>query len=135
VALLTWSEKHSVGVRALDEEHQELYEAINELYAAVLQGEERSSTGLLLRQVVNRTRAHFSSEEAMLAATSYPELAAHSLKHQFLLGEVEELAARFEQGGFTLNDESLNFLRYWFNAHIHNDDLCYGPWLKAHGVR
>ncbi len=135
MALLIWSEEHSVGVRALDDEHEKLYEAINELHDAVVQGKERSHTGLLLRQVVSRARAHFRSEEAMLAAASYPELASHSLKHQFLAGEVEELAARFEQDGFTLNDTSLKFLRYWFNDHLRNDDLCYGPWLNARGVR
>lgn len=135
MALLTWNDKHSVGVQALDGEHLELYEAINELYAAVLQGGERSLTGPRLHQVVNRTRAHFSSEEAMLAATNYPDLAAHRLKHQTLIAEIEELVTRFEHGDLTLNDRSLNFLGYWFNAHIQNDDLPYGPWLNAHGVR
>ena len=135
MALLTWNDKHSVGVQALDGEHLELYEAINELYAAVLQGGERSLTGPLLHQVVNRTRAHFSSEEAMLAATNYPDLAAHRLKHQTLVAEIEELVTRFEQDDLTLNDRSLNFLGYWFNAHTQNDDLPYGTWLNAHGVR
>jgi hemerythrin-like metal-binding protein len=131
---LNWNDEHSVGVRFLDEEHLELFRIINDLHSAVLQGEERSRIGLLLRQVEEYTRSHFSSEEAILAATNYPERDLHSLKHQFLVGEVEALVDRFEQGGFMLNDQSLNFLRYWFQDHLQNDDSCYGPWLKAHGV-
>jgi hemerythrin len=135
LALLTWDGKHSVGVQALDGEHLELYETINELYAAVLQSKERSQTAALLHKVVDCTRAHFASEEAMLATAHYPELAAHRLKHQSLLTELGELVTRFEHGDITLNDKSLNFLRYWFNAHIQHDDVPYGTWLNAHGVR
>ena len=89
----------------------------------------------VLRQVAERARAHFSSEEAMLASTNYPGLAAHKLKHQTLIVEIEELLTRFDNGDLTLNDRSLNFLGYWFNAHTEHDDLPYGVWLNAHGVR
>lgn len=134
MALLTWNSKHSVGVQAMDGEHMRMYDAINDLYAAVLECKQRSEIGPLLHNVVNCTRAHFSSEEAILEATKYPELAAHKLKHEFLLAEVEKLVARFDLGDLTLSGPSLNFLRYWMNAHIQNDDLCYGVWLNAHGV-
>jgi len=135
LALLSWNDKHSVGVQALDGEHLELYETINDLHDAVLQGKERSQTGALLRRVKDSARAHFSSEEAILASTNYPGLAAHKLKHQVLVAEIEELLARFENGDLSLNDRSLNFLGYWFNAHTEHDDLPYGVWLNAHGVR
>ena len=135
MALLTWDDKHSVGVQALDGKHLELYETINDLHAAVLQGNDRIQTGALLRQVADRARAHFLSEEAMLASTNYPELAAHKRNHQTLIVEIEELIARFEHGNLTLNDRSLNFLVYWFNAHTEHDDLPYGVWLNAHGIR
>jgi hemerythrin len=135
VALLTWNDKHKLGVEAMDGEHLELYEAINELHDAVVQGVERNRTAELLHKVMERTRAHFASEEAVLASTKYPDLAAHRLKHQALVEEIEELAARFENGDVKLTGQSLNFLRYWFNAHIQNDDLPYGAWLLAHGVR
>lgn len=135
MALLTWDDKHSVGVQALDGEHLELYATINDLHDAVLQGNDRSQTAALLRQVADNARAHFLSEEAMLASTGYPGLAAHKLKHQVLVAEIEELLTRFENGDLTLNDRSLNFLGYWFNAHTEHDDLPYGAWLNAHGVR
>jgi hemerythrin-like metal-binding protein len=134
MTLLTWGSENSVGVQALDEEHLELFEVINALYVAVLSEHGREQTGVLLRRVLGCTRRHFSSEEAMLAAANYPELAEHSLKHQSLLAEVEELAARFEQDGLILNDQSLNFLHYWFNDHLQNDDLSYTAWLNTHGV-
>jgi hemerythrin len=78
-----------------------------------------------LHEVVIRSRAHFSSEEAMIAATHYPKLDTPSFQHQSLVQEIEEPVARFELCGLRLNEESLKFLRYWFNAHIQNDGLCY----------
>jgi hemerythrin-like metal-binding protein len=132
--LLSWNDDHAVGVPAMDDEHKRLYQAINELYAAVLEGEERGVTAHLLREVVHCTRQHFSSEEAILAASHYPELPEHSVQHQQLLAQVEELLGRHEQDGLTLTSKSLSFLRYWFDAHIHEDDQLYGAWLDAHEV-
>jgi hemerythrin len=134
MTLLTWGSESSVGVQAMDEEHLELFDAINELYGAVMSEREREETAALLRRVVGYAREHFSSEEAMLAASNYPELEEHRRKHQSLLAEIEELAARFEQDGLILNDHSLKFLPYWFNDHLQNDDLGYTAWLQAHGA-
>ncbi len=130
--LLSWNNDHAVGVPSMDDEHRRLYQAINELYDAVLRGDDRDHTAHLLREVVLCTRHHFSSEEAILAASRYPELPEHSVKHQQLLTQVEELLGRHEQDGLTLTGKSLAFLRYWFNAHIHEDDQLYGAWLDAH---
>jgi|SRR5450631_568252 hemerythrin len=136
MALLTWSNENSVGIQAMDEEHRELFDTINELHDAVLSAEEeREQTGLLLRRLVESARNHFSSEESIIAATNYPELSEHSQQHQSLIEEVEELAARFEQDGLVLNDRSLNFLHYWFNDHLQNDDRPLSAWLNTHGVR
>ena len=82
MALLSWSNDISIGIPSIDKEHMALLNAINELYEAVTSGEGgREQTGLLLRRVVECTRSHFSSEEAMLAASNYPEWAEHSQQH------------------------------------------------------
>jgi hemerythrin len=135
MGLLTWSNESSVGIQTIDNEHRELMDAINELCDAVSHGHEREHTGLLLHRLIECARDHFTSEEAMLSATNYPELAEHSRQHQSLLKEVEELAGRFVQDGLVFSERSLTFLYYWFNDHLVNDDRLYTAWLKKHGVR
>jgi hemerythrin-like metal-binding protein len=91
--------------------------------------------GRLLNSLIECARGHFTSEEAILLASGYPELAEHSRQHQSLLEEVEELAGRFVQDGLVLSEQSLNFLHYWFNDHLVNDDRLYTAWLRRHGAR
>jgi hemerythrin-like metal-binding protein len=108
---------------------------LNDLHAAMLKGQARNLTGPLLRELVEYTHTHFSTEERMLAAASYPGLVIHRLKHRELIKQVEEFAARFEKGEITLNLDLMNFLRDWLSNHIQKVDHEYGSWLNEHGVR
>jgi len=132
---LNWIGELSIGVEALDREHRVLAQAIDELHSAVMKDDQRSLIGPLLRKVVDITRSHFSSEEAMMTAEKYPGLVLHLFKHQDLLQQVEALAARVKRGGFTLNEHWLIFLRDWFSAHIQDDDLQFATWLNDSGKR
>jgi len=132
---MTWSDKFSVGVRTMDDQHTVLFETLNDLHAAMMKGNGQKQTGPLLRSLVNYTREHFSAEESMLEAAHYPELPAHRAKHRELTHQVEQYVARYERGEITLNIHLLNFLRDWLTSHIQGTDHQYGPWINAHGVR
>jgi len=134
MALLNWSDKYSVGVRALDDQHTGLFQTLNDLHGAMLKGHAQSLTGPLLRKLVDYTHRHFAAEESMLVSTGYPGLAAHRVKHRELTKQVEEYVARFEKGEITLNLSLMNFLRDWLTNHIQKTDKEYGPWLNEHGV-
>ena len=129
--LMIWSDKYSVGVASIDNEHHELFDAINDVQAAVKNNEERGKIGSLLNTVAEGTRAHFASEEAMMAASKYNGMALHALKHQHLLEQADAFIARFNRG-FDLNKHSLIFLRDWFIPHILETDLNFGLWYVEH---
>jgi len=135
MALLTWNSKYSVGVKALDTQHTVLFDILNDLHGAMMKGQGQSLTGPLLRKLVNYTRDHFSAEEAMMAAANYPGLAGHRTKHRDLTKQVEEYAARYDQGEITLSLPLLNFLRDWLTNHILQVDREYGPCLNQHGMQ
>ncbi|MDR3750919.1 MAG: bacteriohemerythrin [Terracidiphilus sp.] len=135
MALMTWSEKYSVGVRALDEQHTGLIQTLNDLHTAMLKGQGQSLTAPMLRKLVEYTQKHFAAEESMLASTRYPGLAGHRDKHRELSKQVEDYVARFEKGEITLNLSLMDFLRDWLINHIQKTDKEYGPWLNEHGVR
>jgi len=135
MALMTWSDKYSVGVKALDSQHTVLFDIINDLHSAMMKGQAQSMTAPLLRKLVEYTHSHFSAEEAMLTNSIYPGLADHKLLHVELIKQVEDYAARFEKGEITLNVQLLNFLRDWLTNHIQRADHEYGPWMNGRGVR
>ena len=135
MALLTWNSQYAVGVQALDAQHTGLFKALNDLHDAMMKGQAQKLTGSLLNKLVDYTRKHFAAEEAMMASTGYPGLAAHRLKHRALTGQVEEYVARYDKGEITLNVQLLNFLREWLTNHIEKTDKEYGPWMNQHGVK
>jgi hemerythrin len=135
MALVTWNQKYSVGVRALDDQHTGLFDIMNDLHSAMMKGEAHTQTGPLLKKLVAYTRTHFAEEESLLARTKYPGLAAHRDLHETLVKQVEGYVGRYERGEITLNVHLLNFLRDWLTNHIRKADLQYGPWLNEHGVK
>lgn len=134
MALLIWNSSYSVGVKTLDSQHTSLFNILNDLHGAMMNGQAQTMTGPLLRKLVEYTGTHFSAEEKMLDASRYPGLASHRILHRDLMKQVEDYSARFDRGEITLNLQLLNFLRDWLTNHIQKVDHEYGPWLNEHGV-
>lgn len=135
MALLTWSSKYSVGVQAMDKQHTVLFDMVNELHGAMMQGKAQNVTGPLLHKLADYTHKHFAEEEAVMASKKYPELTQHIALHRELTKKVEEFITRFERGENTLSLHLLNFLRDWLTNHIQKVDHNYGPYLNEQGVR
>lgn len=135
MALLTWNDSYSVGVKMLDDQHKGLVSVLNELHAAMMGGKAKDITGPLLRSLVKYTEQHFTAEEALLTRSNYPRLAEHKTHHQGLTRQVLEFAGRFERGEISLTVQLLTFLRDWLTNHILKEDHQYGPWLNQHGIR
>lgn len=134
MALMTLDQNFSVGVQTLDNQHTVLFDILNELHAAMMKGQAQSLTGPLLKNLAHYTRNHFAAEEAMMAASKYPGLTDHKVKHCELVKQVEDYVTRFEKGEITLNLYLLNFLRDWLTNHIQKVDKEYSPWLNARGL-
>jgi hemerythrin-like metal-binding protein len=135
MALLTWNSKYSVGVQAMDSQHTQLFDMVNDLHAAMMQGKAQSVTGPLLRKLADYTQRHFTAEEALMASKSYPELTKHKAEHVALTKQVSDFVGRFEKGENTLSLHLMNFLRDWLMNHIQKEDQKYGVFLNKLGVK
>ena|ERR1035438_824133 len=135
MALLTWSNKYSVGVKAIDDQHATFLRMVNELHAAMIRGQAQSVAGPLLRKLANYARDHFSTEEKLMETAKFPGLAQHRAKHQELLARVGEYVARYEKGDHTIFVPLLKFLGDWLTNHLQQTDQEYEQWLNDHGSR
>jgi len=133
--LVVWSDKLSVGVKAIDEQHTVLFDTINELHAAMMKGQARAIVGELLCRLLLYTRNHFTDEERMMETAKYPDLAQHKVIHRNLTKQVEEYIARFQGGDITLSNDLSVFLSDWLKKHILAVDQSYGTCLNQHGIR
>lgn len=134
MALFTWSNDYSVGVKALDSQHTNLFNILNDLHEAMKTGQGQSVSGSLLRKLLDYTRSHFAAEEKLMEAAKYPGLAKQRIQHAGFTRKVEEFLTRLEKGERAINVDLLVFLRDWLKDHILREDKAYGPYLKEHGA-
>jgi len=130
MAGLTWDDKYSVGVREIDDEHVELFDAVRELESAIARNAEAAETGASLMKLTAVTSKHFAGEEAMMRKAKYPGMTLHIANHQRLMEKLGAFSARHSRDGAQLNQHAVSFLRDWLLFHVENDDARYGDWLK-----
>ena len=134
-----------------DETAKRVMQAIKELnyrpntYAQSLVSGRTRMLGLVVSDITNpffpevirgfQDIALQSGYDVMMAATNYPALATHRLKHRELTRQVEDFVTRYEKGDITLSVQLLNFLSEWLTTHIQGEDQLYGPWLVENGVK
>jgi hemerythrin len=135
MALFTWNSNYSVGIATLDQQHMSLFDALNELHNAMMQGKAKDVTATLIRNLLAYTREHFSVEEAMLVKASFPDLAKHRRRHAEFTKQITGFLTRLEKGDLSLNIELLNVLRDWLTNHIMREDHSYSSCLVQHGIR
>jgi len=134
VSLLTWNHACRVGVRAMDDQHGILMDAMNELRLALVRGAGREQVSKLLDQLIEFARMHFASEEQLMEQTGYPGLAEHRKLHHTILAQILESAHRLQYGEGVEMQSLLCYLRDWFLQHIEESDHQYGPWLNERGI-
>ena len=135
MSVMTWNDSYSVGVKTIDQQHSGLFAIVNELHAAMMNGQAKSVLGALLDKLVKYTQEHFMYEERMMEASKYPSFADHKVHHIDLTKQVSEFMVRYKQGDGALNIDLLRFLSDWLTKHIQHEDKQYGPWLNRSGVK
>jgi hemerythrin len=133
--LMTWTEKLSVGVAVLDEDHKKLVGMVNELYDAMQAGHGKEKLGAILSGLVQYTRMHFAREEKLFTQTGYADAVAHKQQHEALTKQVLDVQQKYAAGAVgTLSVDVMHFLRDWLVKHIQGSDQKYRPHLNAKGV-
>jgi len=135
MALFTWNNTYSVGIANIDKQHMSLFDSLNELHSAMLQGKAKEVTGTLIRNLLAYTREHFSAEEAMLAKASYPDLFKHRRRHADFTQQISGFLDRFEKGDSSLNIDLVAVLRDWLANHIMKEDFSYKSCVAQSGAR
>jgi hemerythrin len=78
-----WSEKFSVGVRELDQQHQQLVKLLNILISTQGTINTRSETiSDTLMAMTRYAQVHFKTEERLMEAYGYPGLEEQKFQHR-----------------------------------------------------
>lgn len=134
MTLLTWNPACTVGVRAMDNQHGVLMDAMNDLRLAVVHGKGREQVCELLDQFIEFMRMHFTCEERLMDKCGFPGVAEHRAKHQSIMAQILHSSHRLQYGDGVDTSSLLCFLKDGFIQHIEGIDQKYGQWFNDHGI-
>lgn len=127
---LAWSEKYSVFIPEIDQQHKKLIAILNALDESLIRGTSRAIMKKTMSELFRYTETHFSSEEKLMNEYEYPEKEKHFQKHRELLDKViswDKNINNDPNAVFNL----LNFLESWLREHIGIEDKAYGLYIES----
>lgn len=125
VMAFTWSKELEIGNVQIDEEHKELFKAINNLLGACAAGKGRNELSNTIEFLSKYTKTHFRHEEALQMRYNYPDYENHKKYHETFVKEVEDISARLKNEGpsITLVGAINMKLGNWLIRHIKSEDI------------
>jgi hemerythrin len=128
---LIWTDAMSVGIPALDSDHRCLVRIINLLHDV---GPENAAQTIetVLETLILYSRYHFTREERIMEACSFPGTRFHRAEHAGFSRFIQSLRDRCHDG---LNPstaiELLDYLTEWLRHHILIQDMAYKPFAAT----
>jgi hemerythrin len=122
---MKWEERFSVGVPAMDGEHQQIIQMINTLHDRLATANSMAAAGELLSQMTRYAQGHFRHEERLLAAHNYPRLLEQRAHHAGYRRKNLVLCRATQQDIAGMPAVLLNFLGHWWTHHILEEDMRY----------
>lgn len=132
--MFEWSDKFSVGIGSIDEQHKQLFSIAGELFTAMSAGQGQPALRKILDRLLQYTASHFAHEERLMRLNDYPDLAKHKTEHEALARKVQGFRDEFQTGRATITVKLLIFLKEWLTGHIQASDKAYAPYLIRRAV-
>ena len=133
-----WDEALTLNHAIIDHDHQDLFESIQRLRAALSAGQSAEPTGgrqervaAAIAELRRATQEHFRSEEWIMQMGGYPGIDAHRHQHVLLLAEYDKFVLGrlgFEEENVAL---AMKFMQEWFEFHIRIWDSALVRWLNG----
>jgi len=121
MSFLEWSEDFSIGIPAVDHEHQDLILLINELHTSLIQDHTSDRTQEFLGELFARIAAHFALEEKLMRDFVYDQYYQHKADHETLLDDLRDMMDAARDNAYDEHKLSTQ-LEQWFSVHFQNHD-------------
>ena len=129
-----WSEKYSVGVKNLDDQHKVVFESINNLIEANdLTVRSESITDALIK-MTEFFWDHLEVEEKYMKEYGYPEFEKHVIQHNEFREKIMDLNLDQMAHKDSVLEDLLIFLTGWWSNHILKVDMRYRSFFINKGL-
>ena len=128
-----WTKEMSVNHNILDEQHKQLFEKINSLLEAIVDGTANNMVEELVDFFERYINKHLAYEEQYLKDIGYPQIIEHQEQHSIFVNKYNELKNEVscenneEKARLIINIE--NFMGSWLTNHILVEDQKYAKYI------
>ncbi|HSF96249.1 MAG TPA: bacteriohemerythrin [Thermohalobaculum sp.] len=122
MAPLEWKDSYSVGVAAVDHEHQELIDLVNRLHQVLEGAAETGDVEQVFGDLFRAISAHFALEERFMREHRYDQAAAHKADHERLLDELRDIMDDYRAEGAQAAERLAAGVDAWFVNHFKTHD-------------
>ncbi len=130
---ISWSADLETGDERVDEQHRRIFELLNNLIVACVDGSDAKRLRETLDFLVDYAIRHFTDEELLQMQYNFPEYKKHKQMHDSLTAQVVELVKRFEASGSSeeLSMDVNRVLVAWLISHIIKEDKKIAKHIKS----
>ena len=131
----SWSDKYSVGIEIIDEQHKELFNILDNCYELLLKNKDDDKYDkiiTILEELKNYTIYHFKTEEEFMKKNGYSKFLSHKFAHDAFIEQIKEfdLYSIDTDQKKSIND-LLDIVSNWIKFHILETDKNIHKYLKV----
>jgi hemerythrin len=131
---IEWSDKFSVGISLLDEQHKRLIDMINRLIEFHNIASLSENIIETLRSMSMYALTHFEYEEKIMIDYSYPDYTSHKEQHEEFKKKVASFYSATPISVDVLNANVVEYLKSWLIYHILKEDMKYKRFYNEKGL-
>jgi hemerythrin-like metal-binding protein len=121
--LMVWNADVECGIEAIDDDHKQLMEMMNAIYAEMMTGGEMGSLEALLDRIETLLEGHCAEEEAMMVKTAFPQTVAHQRAHREILDRITLLRRSLQGGRGDVGKDIFEHLAAYLRDHMLKTDV------------
>ena len=133
--MIKWSDKYSVGISIIDEEHKKLFELINKANLVAKFGNNSNDVLAILDQMTEYVLNHFETEEHYMKEFHFSGFQLHRSEHIDFTNTTMDYKNRAVGGDYQITNEILEYLMQWLSNHIQVTDTKYIGCFKENGLK
>ena len=123
MTLIAWNDDFAVGIPAVDQEHQDLIQRINNAYGTLLRQDGFQVSAIeFLSSIYHDISAHFAREEKLMVDFHYDHYFEHKSDHQHLLDDLADIQFNVQTQNYYDQDILRIHFNAWFGTHFITKD-------------
>jgi hemerythrin len=134
VMAVPWSEKYSVGIAVIDEQHKQFVFIMDKLSKAIEQVKPKEVLSQIFNDLDNYVSFHFGTEEKYFIEFKYAGTAEHVEAHRNFQSRLTEIKEKYGRDELRLSLELIAFLADWLEKHVQDMDRKYIETFHENGV-